>query len=162
MANLGETFDANSVDPKQSNAPIPAGKYRAVITKSEFKNTKSGSGKYLELVIEILEGDHKGRRVWARLNLQNKNATAVSIARAELSAICHATGVMQPNDSAMLHNIPFVIGLKVTQRKDNGEMTNEIAGYEAAGSVTQQVPSTANASTDSAPWEQKPADSTPF
>ena len=92
-------FDANQVDPSVAFNPIPAGRYTAAITESELKPTKSLAGKYLQLTLQILDGEHKGRLVWARLNLENSNATTVKIARAELSAICRAAGVMQPRDS---------------------------------------------------------------
>src|SRR5687768_10917949 len=104
MANLGN-FNAHEVDPNSQFDPVPAGKYLAVITASEAKPTRSGKGSFLELTFEILEGDYKGRKLWARLNLENPSEMAVKIARAELSAICHATGVMQPKDSMELHDL---------------------------------------------------------
>ena len=70
----------------------------------------------------------KNRLLWARLNLDNPNATAVQIARAELSAICRAVGVLAPNDSVELHNLPLVIHVRCKKRKDTGELTNEIKG----------------------------------
>ena len=88
MADL-HGFDANQVKPTTDFVPLPAGKYLAVIVESEFKPTKSGNGSYLELTFEVIDGEHKGRKLWARLNLDNPNPTAVEIARAELSAICH-------------------------------------------------------------------------
>ena len=69
MANLG-SFNANKVDPMADFEPIPAGKYLAVITGSEMKATKSGNGSFLELVFEVAEGEFKGRKLWARLNLR--------------------------------------------------------------------------------------------
>jgi hypothetical protein len=144
MANLGN-FDANSVDPNIEFEPIPAGKYLAMITESEMKPTKSGSGSYLQLTFQILEGEYKGRFVWARLNLNNPNATAVQIARAELSALCRAVGVMTPNDSAQLHNLPLVISVKCKKRDDSDEYTNEIKGYakrEVANGQLQQAAGT--------------------
>jgi len=95
MANLNG-FDAHEVDPVVGFDPIPASKYLVVITESEMKPTKSGAGQYLQFTFQILEGKHKGRLLWARLNLDNANATTVKIARAELSAICRAVGVMAP------------------------------------------------------------------
>ena len=95
MANLNG-FDATQVEPAAKFDPIPAGKYLAVITESEQKPTKAGTGHYLQLTFQIQEGVHKGRILWARLNLDNPNATAVQIARAELSAICRAVGVTAP------------------------------------------------------------------
>ena len=80
MANLNG-FDANEVEPTTTFEPLPAGKYLAAITESEMKPTKSGSGSYLQLTFTILEGEYKNRVLWARLNLNNPNATAVKIAR---------------------------------------------------------------------------------
>ena len=73
MANLNG-FDANNVDPATDFEPIPAGKYLAVITDSEMKPTKSGSGHYLELTFQVIDGPFKNRLLWSRLNLDNPNA----------------------------------------------------------------------------------------
>lgn len=127
MATLN--FNANDVEPGVGFEPIPAGEYIAAIVASETKATRAGTGNYLELSLQILEGPHKGRMLWSRLNLENPSATAVRIARAELSAICRAVNVMAPKDSCELHNIPLVIKVGVTERNDNGEPTNEIKGY---------------------------------
>jgi len=70
-------FDANTVEPSTGFDPIPAGKYPAVIIESEMKTTKSGTGRYLELTFEVIDGEYHGRKVWARLNLENPNSTAV-------------------------------------------------------------------------------------
>ncbi|MBI1373329.1 MAG: DUF669 domain-containing protein [Phycisphaera sp.] len=140
MANLNG-FNATEVEPTTSFEPLPAGKYLAAITESEMKPTKSGTGSYLQLTFTILEGEYKNRILWARLNLNNPNATAVKISRSELSAICHAVGVMQPRDSVDLHNLPLVITVKLKKRDDTGELTNEIKGYarkDAAGANGQQ------------------------
>ena len=131
MANLN--FDANQVDPSVALDPLPAGKYLAVISESEFKPTKTGVGKYLQLTFQIIDGEFKGRLVWARLNLENKSEMTVKIARGELSAICRAIGVMQPKDSVELHNVPLEINVGLKKRDDNGEFTNVIKGYGKKG-----------------------------
>src|SRR3990167_10380166 len=118
-------FDANHVEPSTVFDPIPAGKYLAAIIQSQVKPTKSGNGEYLELTFQILEGELKGRQLWARLNLNNPNAQTVKIARGELSAICRAGGGMSPNDSVDLHNLPVVITVRCKKRADTGEITNE-------------------------------------
>ncbi len=118
-----------------------------------MKPTKSGNGSYLQLTFTILEGEYKNRIVWARLNLNNANATAVKIARAELSAICHAVGVMQPKDSVELHNIPLLITVKVKKRADNDELTNEIKGYESK-SVAAGQPAQAPVADNTPPWKR--------
>jgi len=144
-------FDANQVEPSTAFDPIPAGKYLAAIIESQVKPTKSGKGEYLELTFQILEGEFKGRQLWARLNLNNPNVQTVKIARGELSAICRAVGVMAPNDSVDLHNLPMVITVRCKKRADTDEIANEIRGYakrEAASGKPQQ------ASNDAPPWKR--------
>ncbi len=150
MANLNG-FDARTVEPTADFEPIPAGKYIATITESEMKPTKAGTGNYLQLTFTILEGEYKNRVLWARLNLNNPNATAVKIARSELSAICHAVGVLAPKDSLELHNLPLLITVKLKKREDTGDLTNEVKGYakkETAEGVPQQ------ATDNTPPWKR--------
>ena len=142
-------FDANQVEPSTAFEPIPAGKYLAAIIDSKMKPTKSGKGQDLELTFQVLEGEHKGRQLWARLNLDNANEQTVKIARGELSAICRAVGVLAPNDSTDLHNLPLIVSVRCKKRQDTGEITNEVRGFakrEAASGKPQQ------AQTDAAPW----------
>ena len=152
MATLN--FNANEVPPAEALEAVPAGKYIAVITESEVKPTKSGNGHFLELTFEIIDGDFKGRKVWARLNLDNPNSQAVQIARGELSAICHAIGVMQPKDSVELHNLPLEISVRCKKREDSDELTNEIKGYaKREASVTPAAPAV-QAKANTPPWKR--------
>lgn len=139
MATLNG-FNAGEVDPTVALDPIPAGTYAAAIIDSELKPTKAGTGKYLQLTLQVLDGEHGGRLVWARLNLENPNQTTVKIARGELSAICRAVGVMQPRDSVELHNIPLEIKVGLKKRADNGEFTNVIKGYAKKGASATSAP----------------------
>ncbi|HMN39750.1 MAG TPA: DUF669 domain-containing protein [Phycisphaerales bacterium] len=132
MASLNN-FDANQVDPSVALDPLPAGKYIAVVSESELKPTKAGGGKYLQLTFQIIEGEHKGRLVWARLNLENKSEMTVKIARGELSAVCRAVGVMQPRDSVELHNVPLEINVGLKRRAETGEFPNVIKGDAKKG-----------------------------
>ena len=84
MATLN--FNANEVEPALEFEAIPAGKYLAVITASEIKATQSGSGSYLELTFEVIEGEYRARKLWARLNLDNPNPVAVKIAFSAFAA----------------------------------------------------------------------------
>ena len=150
MADL-RGFDANQVEPSTSFDPIPAGKYLAMIVESDMEPTKANDGSFLKLTFQILEGEFKGRQLWARLNLNNRNETAVKIANAELSAICRAVEKMTPKDSVELHNLPLVIKVRCKKRKDTDEIVNEISGYEkreAASGKPQQ------AQTNTPPWRR--------
>jgi hypothetical protein len=150
MADLNG-FDARTVEPNAEFEPLPAGKYLAAITESELKPTKNGSGKYLQLTFTVIEGEYKNRILWARLNLDNTNQTAVKIARSELSAVCRAVGVMAPKDSLELHDLPLVITVKLKKRQDTGELTNEIKGYARKESAQSPAPQAANSTP---PWRR--------
>lgn len=155
MADL-HGFDANQVEPTGDFDPIPAGKYLAVITDSEMKPTKAGTGSLLQLTFQIVEGEYQNRLLWTRLNLDNPNAVAVQIARADLSAICRAVGVLSPRDSVELHNLPLVIHVRCKKRSDTGDIVNEIKGYTKRESPSQggPPPSAPPSNNSSPPWKR--------
>jgi hypothetical protein len=153
MADL-RGFDANNVEPAGDFEPIPAGKYLAVITESEFKPTKAGTGSYLQLTFQVTDGPCANRLLWARLNLDNPNDTARKIAQGELSAICRAVGVLAPNDSVDLHNLPLVIHVRCKKRSDTGEITNEIKGYSKKDMPPKPPPAAAAATNSTPPWKR--------
>jgi len=136
----GQTFDATHVDPTPRFDPIPAGDYRVIITASEMKFTKDGSGQYLELTLEVQGGEFSGRKLFDRLNLNNSNRQAVEIAQRQLSQICHAVGVLQVADSEQLHYKPLVAMVTVRPPREQYAASNEVKGYKAASGapVNQQ------------------------
>ncbi len=97
---------------------------------------------------------------WVRLNLENPNATAVEIARRELSAICRSVGVLVPTDSTDLHNLPCMIHVRLKRRNDTGELQNEIKGYSRRESGAKSLEANAADSglktpgSSSAPWKR--------
>lgn len=148
-------FNANDVDPNATPEPVPAGRYLAVIVDSQMKPTKNGAGRYLEFKFEIIDGPFKGRFAWERLTLEHPNETTVRIARANLSAICRAVGVMQPRDSVELHNLPLTIVVGLKKREDTGEMGNCVKAFERrdAGAATSTSGARGNAGS-TPPWKR--------
>ena len=74
----------------------------------------------------MLEGAYAGRKLFDRLNLVNSNPTTVEIAQRTLSAICHATGLMQVDDSEQLHLIPLIADVKVQPPKNGYDASNTL------------------------------------
>lgn len=132
MASLNG-FNANEVDPNVAFEPLPPGEYLAVVVASEMKPTKNGAGEYLQLELEVIDGPHKGRKVWDRLMLKHSNSQTVAIAKGTLSALCRAVGVLVPRDSSELHNLPVVVKVACKKRDDTGEQTNVVKGYSRKG-----------------------------
>lgn len=136
MAQLGQAFDASSVEPNAPAEIIPPGKYPVQIVNSEMRATKDGNGQYLWLELDLIDGPHRGRKLWDRLNLVNANQQAQDIAQRTLSAICHATGQMHVSDSEQLHMRPMLATVKVRPAGPDRSGTirdaqNEVRGYEA-------------------------------
>lgn len=132
MAQLN--FDASHFEPQQSFEPIPPGWYNCVIDTSEVVPTKSGTGAYLALAFRILDGAYVNRRVHTNLNIKNKNPMAQEIAFKQLSAICHAVGVIQCPQSELLHDKPLQIRVMIQPPKDGYDASNSIKAFKAIGS----------------------------
>lgn len=159
MADL-DGFNAAEVEPNMGFEPVPAGEYLAMAVDSEFKETAAKDGEYLQFTLEIVDGPHRGRRLFDRLNLKNKNETAVKIAQGTLSAICRAVGVMRPKKSEELHGKPMRITVDVEERNDKkGQFNNRIKKYEAANAAPSQPVVTGGAPVQQSlpPWKRKSA-----
>lgn len=154
MAKLN--FNVADVPQQTSgNEPKPAGMYVMQVVNSDMRMTKSGSGQYLWLEFEILDGPARGKH-WDRLNIINDNAKAVEIANRQLSAICHALGFAALDDSEKLHFKPLRVQLKVREGKD-GSLQNE-AKYlplEGGATVAPAAPAPAAPVAQAKPWERK-------
>lgn len=151
MMDLGG-FDANTVEPNAPREVLPAGWYKCVFTKSEEKPTKAQTGSYLQMNAEIIEGEHQGKSLTERLNLNNPNVTAVEIAQRTLSAICRAVGVMTPRNSDELHDKPLMVKVKVKAAQGEYGASNEIEGYEAVSGGAAKTEAKAGGSTP--PWKR--------
>jgi hypothetical protein len=133
---------------------IPAGDYKAIIDASETKNTKDGTGKYLQLTFQIIEGEYKGRLIWDNLNLSNSSQIAEEIAKKKLAKICNCIGKHQVKKSEELHNIPLLI--KIGTKQYNGNNKNIVKNYKAISNniQPQQIhdSNTSNTTNTIAPW----------
>lgn len=167
MANLtgSVNFDKH-LEETPSYGLIPDGTYPAIITASEMKPTKAGTGQYLQLTIDLQGDQYSGRKVWDRLNLVNPNQQAVAIAHRTLNDLAIACGIdlSQPDalaDSEVLHFQPILVDV-VTEKGTGGyEASNGIKRYhaDATGAAPQthrpQAPQPASSGIgpNPAPWE---------
>ena len=149
-------FNAENIEPNQSFDPLPANWYKAVITESEEKPTKAQTGSYLQLTIEVIDGEFQGRKVFDRLNLNNPNSTAVDIANRTLSGICRAVGVMMPRNSQDLHDKPFMVKIAVKAASGDYGASNEIKEYAAVEKTQHAAPQRQASSAGPAtpPWKR--------
>ena len=57
-------FNANEVEPSKTFDPIPAGKYIAVITDSEMKETRAGTVRIFDARSDYADFLRRFRRCW--------------------------------------------------------------------------------------------------
>ena len=129
-----EEFDVRNDAPAKKVYPtILPGNYVAEIVSETTKPTKSGTGEYLELTLEIAQGQFAGQKIFDRLNLRNPSTQATAIARETLQAICDAVGVARPKSSADL--LDRMVGVTLVNESYNGKVYARIKSYHA---VAQQ------------------------
>lgn len=153
MVALPRQFNTADV-PDDEFQPIPAGVYTGVITESEMKATNDGTGAYIQLKIEL----ENGRVLFERLNIQNKNETAMKIAYQTLAKICEACGKSTISDTNELHNKRMKLQIEIEKGKPYmkdgeekpGRDQNVIKKWMPYAQETPAAAATAN----KAPWAQ--------
>jgi len=158
MANLGIQFDASEVPAREDYTPIPNGTYVGMIVNSAMKENSKHDGEFLELSIDIMDGEYVGKKLTERLNIRNQNETAVKIAYQTLKEICEAVGMPKISDSNQLHNKRFLLDVVVEQGKDymkdgvqvTGKPQNKVKKYKPYAGGASAV--TAAASGGKKPW----------
>lgn len=115
-----DSFDATTVEPSQGFDVHPVGKFPATIINTSIEPTKDKTGGLFKVTFGTQAG-----RIDRRYNLWNQSPQAVEIARKELSALCHATGIFKldfNNDAAVLRNAHCMIEVD-HQRDKEGKPT---------------------------------------
>lgn len=115
MVMLPQSPIGNNVDEVIAQAGngalplIPDDTYKAIIVKSELKETSKG-GQFLALTVVLTEGKYKGTEFIERLNIVNKSDVAVKIAFETMARIAKSVGLStMPTSSDALHNKPLMV-----------------------------------------------------
>ena len=130
----------------QDKPLIPAGTYKAVIFDSDQRANNKGTGEYLRLGFEILEGPQSGQDFSMIYNIRHNNPIAEKIAVEELSRLCHAIGLRgtAENEEDILHN-ELMIDVVIEMGKDDVER-NKITKYKPLPQATEQATEQATSS----------------
>lgn len=129
-------------EEKKVYKPADEGSYKVRLEKYEVKDTKAGTGKYLDLQFEIMESkehDFGGKRIFQKYNIENPNPKAVEISMNILGHYLTAVGLSDEESKEVKSDvtklddtigIPFIAEVKI---KDEGPygMKNHIAKYLA-------------------------------
>jgi hypothetical protein len=133
-------FDLDQYEASRPVGVLPEGKYQAVITTTTEKTSRNGN-RYVEFELEVIAGEHQGRKLWDNLNLWHPDSDTQKIARGTLKAICEATIGRNVSDTSQLCNHPLLLSVGVKDNTYNGTTSkvNRVKGYaKLERSVPQQ------------------------
>lgn len=156
MAAIGGQYNQEA-EPETRDV-MPEHECTAHVVESDFKSTKAGTGKFIALTWELLDGPHKGRKVWANLNIVNPSKVAQDIGNAEFAAIRIALFNAKDKvvtDTAELHGVPCKVKVGISVNKQTNEKSNVIKKYTSMSAA--RAPAGAPAG-GGAPWQKPTGD----
>lgn len=120
-------IDFDSIDENDGDfKPLPCGDYDVKIIGAFVRENRNRNGTHLAITLEVVAGDHRGRRIWDNLNLSNKNPDAARIGKVRLKRLVKACGLDGVKSSAELLGRQLSILLGQRLRSNNGELGNVI------------------------------------
>lgn len=134
--NFDSTTVVSNEIPSDFGA-IPEGKYLVHIAETEEKMSNAGN-KYLNLKLQILDGEYKNRYLWDIVNLWHPKDNVRDIASQTMASICRATGILKPATSEELHNKPLTASISLETDSQYGDQ-NRVKKYLPNGSAVSAV-----------------------
>jgi len=116
---LPEVFDPSQYVGTTDLVPIPPGWQSAQIVEASRKEALNNSAStYVLAVFEILEGAHKGRKIFQNVTLTNANQQAVEIGQRLLTDICNALKIGPLKNLEVLQYKPMKVRVGIKRDKD--------------------------------------------
>jgi hypothetical protein len=116
---LPETFDPSTHEGTHDFEPFPPGWYQAQMIENSVEHARNGNGMYLLAVFEILSSEHKGRKIYQNVTLQNASQQAVEIGQRLLADIYTAVGITAPTkDIGVMLFKPVMARVGIKRDKD--------------------------------------------
>ena len=96
-------FDLTEVKAAGSFEPIPAGTYNVFCVEAQVKQTKDGTGDYINCKFKITDGEYDGSFLFTMFNIKNKNAKAVEIGMSQLKSFMMCCGLTDFKLASVTH-----------------------------------------------------------
>ena len=122
-------WDNNDYDTPTDFAIIPEGtEVKLKCTEAEDKETSSG-GEMVAATFVIVEGEHKGRKIWQNFNMVNKSEKAQNFGRRMIAGWARACGKPNAKNTDELLEKPFWAKLGIEKGTGQYKDKNTIASY---------------------------------
>ena len=123
-------FDLDLSQVKENSfAPIAPGTYFVIMDECAVKETKSGTGSYINAKYRILNGQNEGKFIFHMFNIKNENPKAVEIGLGQLKTFMKCSG----SKSERLTDVLDLIGMRcdavVKIRHDDGYGDKAVISY---------------------------------
>ena len=157
MAQLGYTVSTQDLPEDQGGdfSPIPAGDYQVRIVETSLETTKSGTGQYIKLRMDVTGPSHEGRVLWANLNIKNDSQKAEEIGRQQLGAVMRAVGLDSLQDTDQLAGGAMTVKVTIRKSEQYGDQ-NEVKSFKAVTGSQPPAPTATGGEKASAgskpPW----------
>lgn len=159
MAFLGETYETDNLPEDRSYDLLPDGWYNVTITKADLGDTKSGTGKKIDIRYDITGPTHQGRVLFGSVNIRNQSQKAEEIGRQQLGEIMRAIGLSKVQDSDELIGGHLAVKVKTKPAENGYEARNEVSGFKAIDGSAPPKPAATTPSAGTAgaapPWAKK-------
>jgi hypothetical protein len=119
MADITQFFGGQAFNPNdggevaEAHSLLPPGEYTAQCEEEEVKANSKGTGTLLALKFVVLEGPHKGRKVFDNINIAHQNPLCVEIAMKSFRALGQAVGLPEIGETSALLGKVCVLCVKV-------------------------------------------------
>ena len=161
MSDLGFTYKASEIPVDEGDgdfAPLPNGWYTAKVTDAQLKDTRAGTGRYINVRYDIMGPTHQGRVVFGMLNIQNQNDVAERIGVQQLGSLLRSIGVEDFSDTDQLIGGECQIRLATEKSAEYGDK-NKVTAWKAMGDSPAAKPAAAPTPTQGSgstpPWIKK-------
>ena len=130
--------DLNEVEDDAGFEAMPRGMYEATVSECEFKYSNSSGNPMWALKWEVSDGDFAGRILFSHMVWKGKG---LPITKKHLSRLRPdlLEAPFNPEDDEIIESMIGLNGrLKVTVKKYEGNMTNNVQDIHASDGVTEE------------------------
>lgn len=134
MAKLGFEYAGDTEDLNKNDfdrKPLPDGEYMVDIQNSDYRDNATGTGSYVMVEFQVIDGEHASRKLWANYNIIHTNEQAQEIGQQQFAKLCLATlGKPSCADTDDLIGRQIIVGVGLDKKdptRNRVKYTNAIA-----------------------------------
>ena len=111
--------------------PIPDGWYEVLISSTQLKQTKAGTGEYIALRYNVLGPAHRGLVIVGKLNIRNPNSKTQDIGIQQLGDLMQAIGLASVEDTDQLIGGHLEVEVKISEASGGCDFSNYVSNFRA-------------------------------